>query len=603
MTLQPNATLLNGKYRIEAFIGQGASARVYRATHLRLKQQRALKVLRRDASTTAASGVGSTEYSDYRQRFGLEAQLGAKITHPNVIQVFDFEEEGSLLVLAMEYAAGGSLGDRIALWRERGQPMPIEQAIGILLDAANGVAAIHAQDAVHRDLKPTNILLDANGHAKVADLGLAQVPGGPSMRSQLSQARPHPGTPAYMSLEQANASTYLTPASDVYTLGLIAFELLTGRAYKNMRPGTRISASRKDVPPRLDDLVLRMLDDDPRKRPFNGDELASELRSVGIDPQWVREEPPKPPVEIDDAAVRDAQPVATAHTPAMNDVAPVAASAVPNKTRSKRWVVAAALGGLVLVGIIVGAWITNMTRPASIPDVKIGSGIEIDGGAPTTQTITRVITPTSVVATMATVSTLTPRSDASTPTQKATLNVLPQSQQTQATPSVQPEGAVPPGAHRQASGCISNLSFVSDVNYPDNTVVKASESFVKKWRVRNTGTCVWTAGDYRLEHQDASDDNLLGTTGAAPLSPAFVAAGATADIQALFVASRMPGTYRSTWQMVGPDNVPFGVQFYVSIVVEGAPATPPTSVLPTVTPTITPQPTETPSPKSHVAVV
>ena len=112
--LQPGDTVLS-KYRIEALVGQGAFAHVYRATHLALNAPRALKILRRDAP-----GLGSTEFADHRARFELEARLGAELDHPHVIRVFDFEQDGETLILVMEYAAGGSLADRLAAARQGG---------------------------------------------------------------------------------------------------------------------------------------------------------------------------------------------------------------------------------------------------------------------------------------------------------------------------------------------------------------------------------------------------------------------------------------------------------------------------------------------------
>jgi cyclophilin family peptidyl-prolyl cis-trans isomerase len=271
MLYQPGAIIL-GKYRIDRFIGKGASAEVYLATHLELKAPRSLKILSRDLP-----GVGSTAFGDYRQRFELEAQLGARINNSNVIQVYDFHQDEDSLVLVMEYAAGGSLAGRIAKARETGQPVPVEEAVRIAGDTAQGLSAVHALDCVHRDLKPTNILLDAQGRAKVADLGLAQIPGGPSQRSVLSQPLAHPGTPAYMSPEQATTSQHLTPASDIYALGCVLFELLTGRLHRNARPGTRASSLRPDVPPWLDDLIARMVETDPGKRPWDGAEVVGIL--------------------------------------------------------------------------------------------------------------------------------------------------------------------------------------------------------------------------------------------------------------------------------------------------------------------------------------
>jgi formylglycine-generating enzyme required for sulfatase activity len=274
MLHQPGDLVL-AKYRVERFIGKGASAEVYLATHLELKAPRALKILSRDLP-----GVGTTAFGDYRQRFQLEAQLGARIDHPNVIRVYDFHQEEDSLILVMEFATGGSLADRIAKARETGQPVPEDEAVRLAGEVAQGLAALHALDVVHRDLKPSNILLDGQGRAKVADLGLAQIPGGPSQRSVLSQPMAHPGTPGYMSPEQVVTNDCLSPASDVYALGCVLFELLTGRMFRMVQPGTRLRSLRPDVPEWLDDLVARMVELDPGERPWDGAKVTLALSEV-----------------------------------------------------------------------------------------------------------------------------------------------------------------------------------------------------------------------------------------------------------------------------------------------------------------------------------
>jgi len=269
----PTKPILLGKYQFERLIGQGAFAQVLLATHLELKVPRALKVLRKDAP-----GLGSSEFGDYRQRFQLEAQLGAQLHHPNVIEVYDFGREGDMLVLVMEYAAAGNLAAPIARARQTGQPIPVDAVLKMAVEVAEGLAAIHALDAVHRDLKPGNILFDKQGRAKVADLGLAQIPGGLSERTQLgSLALRHPGTPAYMSPEQETTYGHLTPASDIFALGCVLFEALTGRQYKNVRLGTHARYLRPDVPEWLDDLLVRMLAENHQERPWDGAEVADLL--------------------------------------------------------------------------------------------------------------------------------------------------------------------------------------------------------------------------------------------------------------------------------------------------------------------------------------
>jgi serine/threonine protein kinase len=267
--------ILGGKYRIERFLGAGAFGEVYLATHLKLEARRALKLLSR-----SQSGLASTEIAEFRDRFTLEAQLGARLKHDRLVQIFDFEEIGDELLLVMEYAAGGSLADRMKALKQSEQIISVSEVERIGLETAEGLAVIHALDVVHRDLKPGNLLLDAQEHVKIADLGLAQVSGGSSSRSQLgSLARPHPGTPAYMSPEQETSPGYLRPASDVYALGIILFELLTGRNYKNLEPGTRVKSLRTEVPDWFDELLAKMLADEPRRRPWNGEKVAGLLRS------------------------------------------------------------------------------------------------------------------------------------------------------------------------------------------------------------------------------------------------------------------------------------------------------------------------------------
>jgi len=292
MPYQPGEVLLD-TYRIEELINEGSFGEVYRVTHLGLKVERAIKVLKR-----GAPGVGSTEFGDYQKRFQMEAQLGAELNtpsaHPNLLQVHNFQQDGDLLILEMEYAPGGSLADRIARARKTKQPISIEEVIQIGIDVASGLEELHELDIVHRDLKPSNILFDDKGRAKVADLGLAQIPGGPSMRTKLSEPPPHPFTPGYPSPEQKNTTDYLTSASDIYTLGLVLFETLTGRMCANQPDGTGARSLRSDVPRSFDALITQMLSKNPQDRPWNGAKIAESLqrgdhgkKCFGILPVWV----------------------------------------------------------------------------------------------------------------------------------------------------------------------------------------------------------------------------------------------------------------------------------------------------------------------------
>lgn len=304
--------VIHDKYVVEQLLGEGAFGDVYQVRHIELKVKRAVKVLKHDAP-----GFGSTIFDSAKMRFRMEAELGAALNSPSadphLLQVHDQIVNDTLCLLEMEYAPGKSLSHRIIQYQKKGEPFPVEEAIRVAMETALGLATLHEHDIVHRDIKPANILFDDRDHVKVADLGLAQIPGGPSMRSQHSNPLPHPGTPGYMSPEQQNTTHYLTFASDIYSLGLTLFEMLTGKSYSLRRPGTSASEFRKDIPEPLNVLLLRMLSPEPDKRPWDGAETVKELQKlmpqvVVVMPEPVKVEPVAPPAVAVTAAPGE-QPV------------------------------------------------------------------------------------------------------------------------------------------------------------------------------------------------------------------------------------------------------------------------------------------------------
>ncbi|GAB4396531.1 MAG: hypothetical protein OHK0052_17930 [Anaerolineales bacterium] len=340
MFFKPDEIIFDGKYQIKKLVGEGAFAHVYLAEYLPLHQQRALKILRKDGA-----GVGSTEFDDYHQRFRQEAQLGAQHKTPYLVEVYDFIQSGDTLALAMAYAPNGNLAQRL----EGGKPLPLEDTLRITIEIARGLAVLHEHDIVHRDLKPSNILFDAEGRAQIADLGLAQSNAGFSQRSVRSQdmPMPHPGTQAYMSPEQASSSAHLVPASDVYALGCILFEMLTGKVYKNQRPGTHVHTLRPDTPEWLADLLERMTAKNPEDRPWNGSEVLNLLNSK----QMERATPP--------ATVITPTPTRQAITPEPVQPLPQNVAAPKSSGGKMLWGVGAGVVGVLCIVGVLGAWLVT----------------------------------------------------------------------------------------------------------------------------------------------------------------------------------------------------------------------------------------------------
>ena len=199
-------------YAVEAVLGHGGMGVVFRARHLRLDRVVALKM------ALAGAYAGPLE----RERFQREAEAVARLRHPNVVQVYDVGDAGGRPYFTMEFVEGGSLAQKLA-----GAPQPAHQATQLLATLTGAVQAAHQAGIVHRDLKPGNVLLTADGNPKISDFGLARKLGGEPGLTRTGLAL---GTPSYMAPEQARGKTdAVCPAIDVYALGAILYELLTGR--------------------------------------------------------------------------------------------------------------------------------------------------------------------------------------------------------------------------------------------------------------------------------------------------------------------------------------------------------------------------------------
>ena len=208
MNLEPGATL--GPYRILELYRRGGMATVYKGYHPRLDRYVAVKLVRPDY-------VGAVEF---RERFQREARTVARLRHPHILEIFTYGEEQGLPYLVTEFVDGGSLTDRA------GRRMEVSEVIRLLRPIATALDYAHTQGVLHRDVKPSNILLWANGTPVLADFGIAKEQGSTTALTHVGQVM---GTPEYMAPEQALGEPPVGPATDQYALAVVAYEFLAGR--------------------------------------------------------------------------------------------------------------------------------------------------------------------------------------------------------------------------------------------------------------------------------------------------------------------------------------------------------------------------------------
>lgn len=263
-----------GRYVVGKRIGAGGFADVYAADDPELHRTVVIKIPRHDRASS----------SSVVEEFIREARTAAKLQHSHIVTIHDVgrtDEQG--VFIAMEHLAGGTLAQRMG-----GKPMPVCETLQILADVADAVHYAHKRELVHRDLKPSNILFTSDGTSKVSDFGLAI-----HESAQVNRRGEVSGTPAYMSPEQVRGEThFLDGRSDIWSLGVILYECLTGKLpfhgttteeiyeqiqHRDPKPLRQLDDS---IPPELDELCRRCLRRDPKDRPVSAHELSVQLRSI-----------------------------------------------------------------------------------------------------------------------------------------------------------------------------------------------------------------------------------------------------------------------------------------------------------------------------------
>jgi len=261
-------TLLAGRYRVVALLGRGGMGEVYRANDLKLGQPVALKFLPEETAADETT----------RARFYNEIRTARQVSHPNVCRVYDLGDVEGQPYLSMEYVDGEDLG---SLLRRIGR-LPEVKGLEIARKLCAGLAAAHDRGVLHRDLKPSNIMLDGRGNILITDFGLA------GLAAQMQGAEVRNGTPAYMAPEQL-AGKEVSIQSDLYALGLVLYEVFTGkrafqaaslaelvRLHTETTPVSPTSLV-KDLDPAVERVILRCLDPDPGNRPASALSIAAAL--------------------------------------------------------------------------------------------------------------------------------------------------------------------------------------------------------------------------------------------------------------------------------------------------------------------------------------
>jgi len=332
------------QYRITEKLGEGGMGVVYKAEDTQLRRTVALKFLPRE----------TLDEEEVKARLLREAQAAASLDHPNICQVFGIHEEDGETFIAMAYIDGPSLAEKI---KER--PLPLDESLTIATQIAEGLHEAHEHGVVHRDIKPQNILLTAKGQVKILDFGLAALTG----RSKLTKTGTTMGTPAYMAPEQLEGRK-VDRRVDVWALGCVLYEMLTqkspfeadyeqaiGYGILNEDPEP-VTALRRGLPPKVDDLLAKALAKDRDERYQHADDLLADLRVLQKQSSGARKT----------SSGRSTIAATTGRAVSATDALPPGAVVVQQSRQRIERVLAAVLGVALL-----GVSYAYFTAPASEP--------------------------------------------------------------------------------------------------------------------------------------------------------------------------------------------------------------------------------------------
>ncbi|EPH66374.1 putative serine/threonine-protein kinase PrkC [Enterococcus casseliflavus 14-MB-W-14] len=340
---------INGRYKIIGNIGSGGMANVFLAHDLILDREVAIKVLRFDFQNDQSA----------IRRFQREALAATELVHPNIVTVYDVGEEDGMQFLVMEYVKGMDLKRYI----QTHYPVPYLQIVDIIQQILSAVALAHQHRIIHRDLKPQNVLINEDGVVKITDFGIAIA----LSETSITQTNSMLGSVHYLSPEQARGSM-ATNQSDIYAIGIILYEILTGKVpfdgesavtialkhFQDEIPSIRIYD--KNVPQSLENVVLKATAKEPADRYKTADEMRADLDTV-LSPDRLNEPRWEPHALMDETRVLTPVEAAQVETPPVEEpvedkVADQAEEpAQPKKKKRKRWLLLPIIMVIALLGI------------------------------------------------------------------------------------------------------------------------------------------------------------------------------------------------------------------------------------------------------------
>lgn len=396
-----------GSYKVLAPIGQGGMARIYKGYHAELNRYAAIKIV----------NWGLQEDPEFTDRFRREARAIARLRHPNIVQIFDFGKYEHGYFMVMEFIDGHDLAVLLRQHKETQTLLPKEQVVSIIRDVASALDHAHQQDVIHRDVKPSNVMLNQKGQAILTDFGLVMLV---DSNSQATIGGTF-GTPHYIAPEQAISSAAAVKSSDIYSLGVILYEMVTGQlvfddesplsvALKHVsdRP-TPPTLVNPDLPPAIEDVVLTALAKEPSDRFATASKMATALAAAWSDtsengqrvvPVPILPVGVPPAAEVQDITLPDS--AAAPPLPAVELSSADAQPALFAKKSSPRWGLLALvglssglIGALLIFFLLSRGFAASTTQPPPSPTVVAVAHTETPTPTPSA---TATATPDEAVA-------------------------------------------------------------------------------------------------------------------------------------------------------------------------------------------------------------